>query len=362
MRCDRTVTITRRDWLRMSGGALAAITAGGCGDNWLDIGITDDASYDDVLDDLHATAPEFGGGLSNHGPMAMDALVALGREDRVASWTRHYAHVLELLPSGPQADAIASYEADLEQLSPGEILARDWSSLAVGWAASHGILRTAHAMRALEQSDTPSRRRELAHGLGYWAARNHRVPGVPGARAEDGLDVIRALDQVPLVPASKRKDGGLIIERLAVLENDAGFVDAVEAVDLGALPVEQAVHDLVAAAARIYVAQGANDITLLHGVTGTAALSLVLPYLDADAQRLGLGFAFATVAAFHAIASPSAKVPESVAAPGVTAATLRSRAGNAMDEHVIKLTEACLREHSAEPRSELLAAAALVQG
>jgi hypothetical protein len=354
--------LSRRDWLRMSGGALAAITVGGCGDNWLDIGITGDASYDDVLDDLHTTSPEYGGGLSNHGPMAMDALVALGREDRVASWARHYARILELLPDGSQADRIASYEADLEALSPGEVLARDWSSLAVGWAASHGILRTAHALRALETSDTPSRRRELAHGLGYWAARNDRVPGVPGARAEDGLDVIRALDRIPLVPSSQRQNGGLIVERLAVLANDAEFVAAIEAVDLGALPVEQAVHELVAAAARIYVAQGDNDITLLHGVTGTAALSLVLPYLDADAQRLGLGYAFSTVAAFHAIASPSAKVPERVGAPGVTAQTLRSRAGDATDEHVIKLTEACLREHSAEPRSELLAAAALVQG
>jgi hypothetical protein len=372
--------LTRRDWLRVSGGALAALSLGGtgCGDNWLDVGITDGASYDDVLDHLHRTGPEFGGGLSNHGPMAMDALVALDAGERIASWARRYAFELELMPPGEpigpderasaigahdrQADWIATYAADIETIAPGELVARDWSALAVGWSASHGILRTAHALRALEREDTPSRRRELAHGLGYWAARNDRVPGVPGARPTDGLDVTSALANVPLVPDSRRKSGGLIIERLAVLEHESAFITAIEAVDVTALPVEQAVHDLVAAAARLYVREGSNDISLLHGVTGTAALSLVLPYLDTDAQHLGLAYAFQTVAALHAIASPAPGLPSRVSAPAATAATLRARAREATDEHVIKLTEACLREYDIEPRSELRAAAALVQG
>jgi hypothetical protein len=353
---------TRRDWLRASGGALAAFWLGGCADSGLDIGVPAHASYDEVLDHLHRTGPEFAGGLSNHGPMVIEALVALGREERVPSWTRCYARELELLHGGAQADQIATYEADLETHSPGEIVARDWGSLVAGWSACHGVLRTAHALRALEREDTPSRRRELAHGLGYWAARNDRLPGEPGAQAEDGLDVVAALARVPLVPESRRASRGLIVERLAVLEGDPAFIAAVEAVDLTALPIEQAVHDLVAAAARLYVQDGTNDVSLLHAVTGTAALPLVMPYLDADAKRAGLGYAFQTVAALHAITSHSAGVPERVPSSGVTAATLRSRGGGATDEHVIKLTEACLREYAVESRSELLAAAALVQG
>jgi hypothetical protein len=40
-------------------------------------------TMDDVLDILHGTGPEFGGGLANHGPMAAEAMLALGRPDAV---------------------------------------------------------------------------------------------------------------------------------------------------------------------------------------------------------------------------------------------------------------------------------------
>jgi len=370
---------TRRGFLRLSGGVALSATFGGCGDNWFDIGIRLGDDYDAVLDHLHVTDPEFGIGLSNHGPMVMEALVALGREDRVAAWARRYARGLELLPPGAplseaervtalgdpsrHADWIATYVDDVATRSPAELIAREWATLSPGWAASHGVLRTAHAARALERADTPSRRRELAHGLGYWAARQDvRLPGEPGARAVAGLDVVTALSMVPLVPDARRVDAKLIVDRLAPLFDDAAFIAAIEAVDLDALPVEQALRDLVAAAARLYVADGRNEISLLHGVTGTAALTLLLPWLDAPARRLGLGYAFQTVAGLHATHSKRGGVPASVAAPGVDAATLAARAAERDEEHEIKLSEAALREYALEPRPELLAAAALVQG
>jgi hypothetical protein len=42
-------------------------------------------TMDDVLDILHRTGPEFGRGLANHGPMAAEALLALGCPDAVLS-------------------------------------------------------------------------------------------------------------------------------------------------------------------------------------------------------------------------------------------------------------------------------------
>lgn len=46
--------------------------------------------YYDPIDEAYAifarTGPEFGGGLSNHGPMAAEALAAMHRPDAVASW------------------------------------------------------------------------------------------------------------------------------------------------------------------------------------------------------------------------------------------------------------------------------------
>ena len=43
-------------------------------------------------------------------------------------------------------------------------------------AATHGILRTAHAARALSRRDTPERRGELARGLAYWAVAYEELP------------------------------------------------------------------------------------------------------------------------------------------------------------------------------------------
>ena len=46
-------------------------------------------------------------------------------------------------------------------------------------AATHGLIRTSHAVRSLGVSDTPQRLHELAEGLGFWAARYHLLPGTP---------------------------------------------------------------------------------------------------------------------------------------------------------------------------------------
>jgi len=190
----------------MSGGALAALAVGGgCGDNWLGLSIDASDSFDDVLERIHTTSPTFSIGLANHGPMVMETLVTLGREDRVARWAAHYVHQLEVMPvADPLAEAertsalgdvdrqpdwVATYGADVMAMSPRELLRREWSTLAPGWMATHGVLRVAHAVRSLERADTPSRRIELAHGLGHWAATFDRLPGTPGTRPTSGLDV-----------------------------------------------------------------------------------------------------------------------------------------------------------------------------
>ena len=58
---------------------------------------------DDALEILQDTGPEFmedeEGGLSNHGPMAAEALCTLGREDDVIGWVEGYAPRLQEHPS-----------------------------------------------------------------------------------------------------------------------------------------------------------------------------------------------------------------------------------------------------------------------
>jgi hypothetical protein len=364
------VTWSRRDLLRLL-GASPFVSLLGCGTTD-PIDIPADATFDDVLDIIHRNDVEFGGGLSNHAPMAAEALVALGLSDRVAAWVASYAAALppfeasEPLTDDERAAArgaieqrfawIAAYEIELETVSSRDLVARDFVQLSAGYASVHGVLRIAHAMRSLERADTPARRRELAFGLGYLAASYTELPGTPGARARRGLDVVAALDAVPLVPQAERT-GGLILDRFAVLDGRAGFIDAIEAVDLDALPVDEAISSLCAAAARLFVHGGSTSITYLHALTGTSALRLI-PLDDASA-RIALGHAFQAVAAAYAVTARTSGIPGVVASGRHSIDELVDIASRTSNEHRIKLTEACLREHAHREAPELLAAASL---
>jgi hypothetical protein len=49
---------------------------------------------------LHATGPEFDGYLSNHGPMAAEAMIRHGHGDQVGAWLDVYMRRLEEFPLG----------------------------------------------------------------------------------------------------------------------------------------------------------------------------------------------------------------------------------------------------------------------
>src|SRR5450755_1830906 len=57
-------------------------------------------TLDEAYERLHATGPEFDGFLSNHGPMAAEAMVRRGHGDLVSSWLDRYMRGLEEFPSG----------------------------------------------------------------------------------------------------------------------------------------------------------------------------------------------------------------------------------------------------------------------
>jgi hypothetical protein len=156
---------------------------------------------DEVLDQFAKRGPEFGPGLSNHGPMAAEALVALGREDAVTTWSEWYVAKLdspmdarnpiardewrEALGDMRRAGDWSVYFArELDELPWQKALDVWVARLAPGImaGATHGILRTAHAVRSLGRGETAHRRRELAEGLAYWAARYQELPSSAGAR------------------------------------------------------------------------------------------------------------------------------------------------------------------------------------
>ena len=125
------------------------------------------SQLDDVLDRFATTGPEFGPGLSNHGPMAAEALVTLGRTDVIAQWSDWYAGRLAEHPEARNpidaadwrealgdiqraGDWIAFFTRDLERQPWRDVLEVWAGRLAPGImaGATHGILRTAHAVRA----------------------------------------------------------------------------------------------------------------------------------------------------------------------------------------------------------------------
>ena len=83
----------------------------------------------------------------------------LGDIARAGDWIAFFVRELD---ERPWRDALDIW---IRRLAPG-IMA----------GATHGILRTAHAVRALERSENPLRVHELAEGLGYWAARYQALP------------------------------------------------------------------------------------------------------------------------------------------------------------------------------------------
>lgn len=348
---------TRREALKVG----AAVVGGVACSSGFDFGLQEGDSFDQVLDAIHRTGPDFDDGLSNHAPMAAEALEALGYSSRVVSFVNVYGenHDLEA-PSDPDRNAIAPYEKDLSERSIREVIESAWVEASAGYvtAGFHGVLRTAHALRSLEREDTASRRRELAHGLGYWSAVHRRLSGEPGSEPEAGFDVLQALAEVPLVPGNLRAGGGLISDQLTAVDRYADFAATVMRVDVSALPVSETITQLAAAAARLFVADGGGSIGYLHAVTGSSALRLFLPWLDETAQRIGLGYAFQAVAAVHATYGSAAGVPETISPAALDPEALFERARTSSDEHTVKLIEACLREHAIDPRPEFLAAAA----
>jgi hypothetical protein len=155
---------------------------------------------DEAYDRLHHWGPEFGGenGLSNHAPMAVEVLTRHGHEDQVGSWLDRYVARLETLPAeddpitegnwaaamGKRArvgDWVAFFRRAVREAPWQTVMADWWPRLlpAIASGATHGLIRTGHAVRTVLAGDTsPSAVDEVAHALAYWAARAIFVPGL----------------------------------------------------------------------------------------------------------------------------------------------------------------------------------------
>lgn len=277
----------------------------------------DPAVLDEAYDRLARTDFELPNGFVNHGPMAVEALDALGLDHHVDGWARRFARMAgegpepvapASLSQGTWRDGLGDYRLIPEWIGlfDRDIAEQGWPAVVELWvprlvpalstALFHGVIRTAHAVRAVDTADTPSRRAELARALGYWAARYR--PGPRPAAPE------------PAGPAGDR-----------LLAAAAG-------------------------GARHYVAE--PTIFALHGVTGAMAVDLLAPHLGPDAGAAALAQLRADHAALYGGASaPPAPAPALGPTgdrwePGWEAGSAPAAAAS-RDPHQVKLVEACRR-------------------
>src|SRR5215471_249649 len=332
-------------------------------------------TIDEVLDILHRTGPDLVGGNSNHGPMATEALFALGRPDAVLPWLEGYKscfqeHPQTRTPISPGdwqaslgdrsrvADWVAFFDRELAE-APWQAVLQAWvPRLAPGlWAAAtHGSIRTGHAVRSLTASETPQRLHELAEGLGYWAARYQVLPGKPSGR-HTGYPPSQAVQYVHRVHDADFDARGSIVEQVKGLDDQPEFAHVEDLVDTAG-DLSWFLSDLTATCAGLYLANPQGLIAFVHTVTAPSALRLLAAYLsDADA-RLAARYAWQACAAIYAWYSTTPPLaPAHLTPPAEDPETLIDRAVVAGGAHTIKFTEACLREYALHPNPVYLLAA-----
>jgi hypothetical protein len=380
-------------------------------------------TLDEAYERLHATGPEFDGSLSNHGPMAAEALVRHGHGDLVTSWLDEYMLRLEEFPRGTgpigadwqQALGDPRRIADWTVFFGRELGEQPWRAVLNTWwprllpgvvaAATHGVIRVGHAVRVLladgeggaggdrDGGDHDIRVTELAHGLAYWAARWQTMPaGHAGAAAASAAG--RAHAQAPVgtlaatagraqtlaeslagVPRIADQSGG-VRDRLVQLGSLPGWPQALGSLTVPAEPeqIRTMLAGLADTATCRYLYYGhGNGIMLVHSATAPTAILRTLPALDDALWAPSLAAAWAASSALTAVYAPAepaprAQLPGPPAAgepPEETASATFARAAEHGDEHVIKFADTAVdvfaRTGNPDAISAALRATALIE-
>lgn len=258
-----------------------------------------------LLDANLRFGPEYRGHLSNHLPMALHALHALGASpQRLQDFYAAYAQRLQPAAAPESRDdpcrdvdwltlrgqheahalLLAYFHARIAQQGIQATLAMAVPALQGSLSAAlfHGAIRTAHAWQS-------GHARELAAALAYWACRWEALPAPP------------------LAPAP-------------------------------AASLQLRIAELAAVAARAYAAS--PNFKVLHLITGMRAARVMLPWMeDTPAAQAVLAQHFFAVLEAAQLRPRGALPAADSSWPQAIAAAIASD-----DEHVIKLVHACRDE------------------
>src|SRR5262249_2627761 len=151
-------------------------------------------------------------------------------------------------------DWVSFFRAQLAE-APWRVVLGEWIGRllpATPSAGAHGLIRTAHALRALADAEAALPREELGGRLAYWAAYYRKLPGTP--RLAGALDLGDALRRVPLFLSGQARPGMPREIYLRVMQSHGREFS--EAVDGAAEPesVEAALSSLTEAGAPMHLA------------------------------------------------------------------------------------------------------------
>lgn len=225
-------------------------------------------------------------------------------------------------------------------------------------AATHGVIRTGHAVRALVAAETSSRLAELANGLAYWAASYQSLP-IRRDTGRTGEAPGRAIMRVATLPIERRTFNDTITGSFEPLADFPDFAGAIDLADLRGDPA-RVIAQLTATFARVYLANAHDPLTtivFIHSVTSATAVRSLLAGLGPRAAEISVRYLWQVQCALYAVFGSRPVPSHPIAAPSESREELIAMAVRHGDEHVIKFTEACLREDAIAPVPEYRAAA-----
>lgn len=333
------------------------------------------ARHDEALAWLAPYGPDLAWGFTNHHPMVVEALCALGRGEAALAWLE--AHRDGLVPKdgpseriegdGREALGCPARFADWEARIQGDLARGPWRAVVAEWAArlapgaagaaTHGLIRTAHAARALVDADSELRRAELAAGIAYWAATYQQLPAAAADVAEAG-PASEALRGVPMI-RDTRPEAGSIVDAFRSLDACPAFASVIHRLDVTRDP-DAVVGELTATFSAVLLANAEDRlgaVVFTHGVTSAATLRTLLPLLPEGARRPALRYVWQAGAALLATYGHALPAGPPPSGPGPERSRLVDAALVSGDDHAIKLTEACLAEHARDPLPVYLLAA-----
>lgn len=339
------------------------------------------ASLERSLQAFSETAAEYADGLSNHGPMTVEALFTLGRADAIADFTEGTLPGLPRSPVGAvmAGGDLAALIGDPEQFTVLRgIISREFAmelatentvgSTTASWvgrladspiaSAGHGLIRTFHAWRNVSRLATVTAIDELATALAYWAATWIDL-NIARDVVDPDLSLLVALDALPRLAETER--GGPI---MGLVDRALGLDGMDTTISRAMLPdqVDPAFDEIIQAAGRLFLSNFEHHrVSLIHAVTIPAAARELAPLLAENDRSRFVAHVWEAVAVLAAMFGNGSASSVKVDSPAPIADSV-DRAVKDGDAHAIKLAEACVRETAHQPDAADLFAAVCEAG